>query len=125
MMYHAKSFADNGFQTTLVGYAGQSTIVPSCARQEVADQARSEADRRLGLAPSGSSLLPSLLSLPNFHTIPLTAPPRFLTRAPRSLFLLTAPLKVLMQVGGILRVLLWELQDPPEFVLVQVSKPNS
>jgi hypothetical protein len=26
-----------------------------------------------------------------------------------------------MQVAGILRVLLWELQDPPEFVLVQVS----
>ncbi|KAL7416196.1 hypothetical protein BDY24DRAFT_381314 [Mrakia frigida] len=88
MMYHAQSFADNGFQTTLVGYAG-------------------------------SSLLPSLLSMPNFHTIPLTPPPNILLKAPRSLFLLTAPLKVLMQVAGILKVLLWELEDPPEFVLVQ------
>lgn len=115
-MYHAKSFADNGFQTTLVGYAGE------CAFLAGAGQGTNRAHLPLPSPPgSGSSLLPSLLSLPNFHTISLTAPPTFLTRAPRSLFLLTAPIKVLMQVGGILRVLLWELQDPPEFVLVQVS----
>ncbi|CED84249.1 Beta-1,4-mannosyltransferase [Phaffia rhodozyma] len=90
MMYHAKSFADHGFQTTLVGFSEK-----------------------------GSNILPSLLSLPNFQSIVLPNPPKILTKAPRSAFLVVGPLKVLFQLVSILEVLLWKLEDPPEFIFVQ------
>lgn len=53
MMYHAKSFADNGFQTTLVGYAGEyNTLARALPCAGSADE-RIEAN--VGVPPTHST----------------------------------------------------------------------
>lgn len=69
----------------------------------------------------GTTPTPSLLSAPGIQFHYLATPPSL----PRQLFVVTAPIKVLIQVLSLLRALLGGLYRPPEFILVQVRPPPS
>lgn len=103
MMYHAEGFAKAGFDTTIIGYEG---AVSSCCYHPCV----------LMLQPPGTTPPPSLLTAPSIHFSYLTPPPKL----PRKLFVLLAPIKVLVQVLSLLTALLFG-PVPPEFILVQVS----
>ncbi|KAL0945541.1 hypothetical protein HGRIS_014703 [Hohenbuehelia grisea] len=64
----------------------------------------------------GSAPIPSLKRVPHVHFIYLPEPPAVLRRLP---FILTAPIKITLQVLVILRALLLQISKPPEFILVQ------
>lgn len=69
---------------------------------------------------SGSREVPSLLTLPRVRFVYLPAPPTFIAKLPRRLFLLFAPLKVAFQLLTIVSALFYRIERPPEFILVQV-----
>ncbi|KAI0307514.1 hypothetical protein B0F90DRAFT_1674352 [Multifurca ochricompacta] len=64
----------------------------------------------------GSRPVPSLLSLPYIRFLYLSQPPLALRKFP---FIISAPIKIAQQITSILRVLLWRIPHPPEFILVQ------
>ncbi|KIM84705.1 glycosyltransferase family 33 protein [Piloderma croceum F 1598] len=64
----------------------------------------------------GSKPIPSLLSLPHIHFLYLSSPPKPLTHLP---FLLSAPIKITLQIISVLSALLIRIPQPPEFILVQ------
>lgn len=69
----------------------------------------------------GSTPSKTLRSLPHVHFMYLAQWPQFLNRAPRQLFIILGPLKVIFQALGILHALLIRLPYAPEFIIVQVS----
>ncbi|KIM47979.1 glycosyltransferase family 33 protein [Hebeloma cylindrosporum] len=85
MMYHAQSFAENGFVTDLIGYGGSKPI-------------------------------PALERLPRVQLRQLPEVPKLLNILP---FLILAPVKIVHQVISILLCLLFWIDVPPEFILVQ------
>ncbi|KAG7090742.1 hypothetical protein E1B28_009832 [Marasmius oreades] len=85
MMYHAESFAENGFTAFVVGYRGSKPI-------------------------------PALERLPNIQLCYLPEPPPILKCIP---FMIAAPFKILHQVITILRELLVNIPQAPEYIMVQ------
>lgn len=75
----------------------------------------------LDLLYKGSDPPKSLLSLPHVHFLYLPTLPQFILQAPRSLFLLVGPLKVIFQTLVVLHALLVRLPYTTEFIIVQVS----
>ena len=104
MMYHAESFASNGFTTYIIGNKGAFSQIS--AENTVTDL------RFIGTRP-----IPSLLSLPRVRFCYLPDPPRTIPGTP---FLLSAPRKVASQIFSILEALLVRVPNPPEFIIVQV-----
>ncbi|RXW12554.1 hypothetical protein EST38_g13298, partial [Candolleomyces aberdarensis] len=102
MMYHAQSFAENGFVTDVVGYSGMWSAVVWGATY---------ADRR-----PGSDLTPALERLPRVQARYLPEPPIIVKFLP---FVVAAPIKIIHQVVSILLVLLVYIEKPPEFLVVQ------
>ncbi|KAG8762372.1 mannosyltransferase [Ceratobasidium sp. 428] len=67
---------------------------------------------------SGSTLIKALRELPNLTMSSLTPPPKFITSLPQQLFILAAPLKLLIQAVSILWTLLVTIPTP-EYIMVQ------
>ena len=105
MMYHAESFASNGFTTYIIGNKGAFS------------QHLSAENIVTGLRFVGTRPIPSLLSLPRVRFCYLPDPPRTIPGTP---FLLSAPRKVASQIFSILEALLVRVPNPPEFIIVQV-----
>ena len=106
IMYHAQSFALNDFETYVVGYKGETTI----------------SIYGLNLTPiSGAREVSSLLTLSRVRFVYLPVPPAFIAKMPRQFFLILAPLKVIFQLVTITSALFYQIERPPEFILVQVS----
>jgi beta-1,4-mannosyltransferase len=103
MMYHAESFAENGFMAYLVGYGGAS--------------AQRIDSLRFLLSSIGSKPIPSLETLPKIQLRYLPEPPTVLKSLP---FIIAAPFKIAHQIGSILKELLIRIPEPPEYLLVQV-----
>ncbi|KAG0655115.1 mannosyltransferase [Rhodotorula mucilaginosa] len=87
MLYHADSFARNGFETRIVAHRG-------------------------------STPPDSLAARTNVHFDYLETPLAWVTRLPRPLFLLFAPLKILLGAFGLYRTLM-SLRSPPGYLFVQ------
>lgn len=104
MMYHAQSFAENGFVTDLVGYRGVY-------------MAGSVVDTTYTHWRPGSDLTPALERLPRVQARYLPEPPIIVKYLP---FVLAAPIKIIHQIVSILLVLLVYIEKPPEFLVVQV-----
>jgi beta-1,4-mannosyltransferase len=104
MMYHAQSFAENDFTTNLIGYGGTFSSSLSIACRSI-------------FQFSGSNPIPSLKRLPKIDISYLPEPPKLLRRFP---FVIAAPIKIIHQIFSIFLVLLFRIEDPPEFILVQV-----
>lgn len=102
MMYHAQSFAENGFVTELIGYGGVPHVFTSFW---------SASDFLTGSKP-----IPALERLPRVRFQQLPEIPKFLNVLP---FLVLAPIKIVHQVISILLCLLFWIDLPPEFILVQ------
>ncbi len=68
----------------------------------------------------GSDPIPALKRLPHVHFVYLSEPPSFLSKIP---FVVSAPFKISLQIATILYALLFQVFDPPEFILVQVGNP--
>jgi len=102
MMYHAQSFAENGFVTDLIGYGGLSL---------------SKKKRNMLISVLGSKPIPALERLQRIQLRYLSEPPRLLQGLP---FIILAPIKIAHQIVCILFVLLVQISKPPEFILVQV-----
>lgn len=68
----------------------------------------------------GSEPPKSLRSLPHVHFVYLFQVPRFLKDAPRFLFPVVGPLKVLLQTLSVLHALFWRLPYTCEYIIVQV-----
>jgi len=107
MMYHAKSFAENNFETDLIGYHG---VFPSQVLSHLALIS-------LRVHVLGSKPIPALERLPKLRLRYLPDSPTAFRRLP---FILAGPLKVLHQIFAILIVLVFLIRVPPEFILVQV-----
>jgi len=105
MMYHAKSFAENDFETDLIGYGGVLSF-------QVVSNALF-----IPLHVLGSKPIPALERLPKLRLRYLPGSPTALRKLP---FILAGPLKVLHQISAILIVLVFLIRVPPEFILVQV-----
>lgn len=103
MMYHAQSFAENGFVTDLIGYGGVRRVFASFLSTSYFS--------------TGSKPIPALERLPRVQLHQLPEIPKFLNILP---FLVLAPIKILHQVISILLCLLFWIDLPPEFILVQV-----
>lgn len=103
MMYHAQSFAENGFVTDLVGYAGKSHVINFNISI---------------LFLLGSKPIPSLERLPRVRIHYIAELPKIFRRLP---FLILAPIKIVHQVISILLCLLVWIETPPEFIVVQVG----
>lgn len=114
MLYHADSFARNGFETRIVAHRGalQSVSLPPLAPRSCWTE--SALLRRLGSAPPET-----LAARTNVHFDYLETPLAWVTRLPRPLFLLFAPLKVLLGAFGLYRTLMF-LRSPPGYIFVQV-----
>ncbi|KAF8323368.1 mannosyltransferase [Clavulina sp. PMI_390] len=67
----------------------------------------------------GSEPPKSLRELPHVHFLYLPTLPQFILQAPRSLFLLVGPLKVIFQTLAVLHALLVRLPYTTEFIIVQ------
>lgn len=65
----------------------------------------------------GSKPIPALERLPRLQLRYLPEPPKILGFLP---FILSAPVKIALQIISILFVLLVQIAKPPEFILVQV-----
>lgn len=61
-------------------------------------------------------------SLPHVHFVYLPKVPQFLLNAPRFLFVIVGPLKVLLQSFAVLHALFWRLPYTAEYIIVQVSR---
>lgn len=111
MMYHAQSFANHGFDTWIIAYSGTpfSVCVSSRAHTMCA----------------GSKPLSSLLSLSQVQFMYISEPPKFISKLPRLLFLLLAPIKVAHQVWSIFETFMFEIPEAPQYILVQVSCTSS
>lgn len=103
MMYHAQSFAENGFTTNLIGYGGTFSLSVSMVCMSI-------------FQFSGSNPIPSLKRLPKIDIWYLSEPPKLLRCFP---FVIAAPLKIIHQIFSIFLVL-FRIDVPPEFILVQV-----
>ena len=68
---------------------------------------------------SETDSLPELVSRPNVTIVPLAPPPRWLQTSNKLLFLLLAPLKVLLQTWGLWRALAYST-PACKWMLVQV-----
>jgi beta-1,4-mannosyltransferase len=103
MMYHAESFAKNGFATVVVGYEGKLHY-------------RNLLQQGL-ITYIGAKPIPSLLSEPLvlFKYIPQL--PGSFGSLP---FILLAPLKIVFQITALLITLFIRIPNPPEFIIVQV-----
>ncbi|KAG9223304.1 hypothetical protein CCMSSC00406_0000007 [Pleurotus cornucopiae] len=64
----------------------------------------------------GSEPIPSLKRVPHVHFVYLSEPPSFLSKIP---FVISAPFKIGLQIASILYALLFQVINPPEFILVQ------
>ncbi|KAG8834373.1 mannosyltransferase [Serendipita sp. 399] len=69
--------------------------------------------------PTGSKPLPSLLSMSHVQFLYIPEPPRFISNLPRTLFLLAMPAKIAIQVWGILDAFIFQIPNPPQYILVQ------
>ncbi|KIJ45070.1 glycosyltransferase family 33 protein [Sphaerobolus stellatus SS14] len=67
----------------------------------------------------GSRVIPSLLTIPRVRFVYLPEPPSFISKLPRHLFLLLAPIKVVYQLVTIFSALFYSLKEPPQYILVQ------
>ena len=119
MLYHADSFARNGFETRIVAHRGALSIrLPS--RSSVA---RAEYSLlRCSMLPLGSAPPDTLAARSNVHFDYLDTPLAWVSRLPRPLFLLFAPLKILLGAFGLYRTLM-SLRSPPGSLFVQVRVP--
>lgn len=106
MMYHAESFADNGFETYIVGYRGM---------RRCKESSRPPVLKRL---TAGSKPTPALLSNPHVQFFYLSQVPQFLSHLP---FMITAPIKIIYQVLAIFTTLLFTIPDTSEFIIAQVG----
>lgn len=103
MMYHAESFAENGFRTHIIGFKGQQNASFSiCSKISHS---------------KGSRLIPSLETLPLVDIHHLWDAPSHLAFLP---FVFYGPIKVVHQIVSIFFELLVGMDSPPEFILVQV-----
>lgn len=108
-MYHAESFANNGYETFVVGYRGASFKV----------QFKPQDVTRL---PTGSKPTPALLSAPHVQFCYLAQLPRFFAHLP---FMIVAPIKLIHQVLVIFFTLLFSIPNAPEFIVAQVKVSRS
>jgi beta-1,4-mannosyltransferase len=104
MMYHAESFARSEFDTFLIGYGG--------AYLDISPRRVLKWTYRVGSKP-----IPSLLSIPHIHFLYLSSPPKLFTKLP---FIISAPIKIVLQIATVLTALLLYIPLSPEFILVQV-----
>lgn len=112
MLYHATSFLRHDFQTTIIAYRGELHtrdwhITP-------------EKDSTLFPTFTGSKPPSALLKSPKCRFVYLPTPLAFASNLPRPLFLLLAPLKVLLGAFNLLWTLIWTTEHCPEYILVQV-----
>ena len=109
MQYHALSIAKLGGRVELIGYIG------SCSTRLI------DAVYGIQLTPvPETEPYAELLTHSNITIIPLQASPRALQTANRSLFLLFAPLKVLLQTWTLWITLGYRMK-PAKWMLVQVG----
>ncbi|PVF96293.1 hypothetical protein CPB86DRAFT_860982 [Serendipita vermifera] len=71
------------------------------------------------IAYEGSTPLPSLLAMSHVNFLYIPEPPKFISKLPRMLFILVAPIKIAFQVWGIMDAFMFKIQHPPQFILVQ------
>lgn len=105
MMYHAESFATNQFETYIIGNKGACIFASYSWRYSVI------------CVYSGTTPIPSLLSLPRVRFLYLPDSPKPVPGMP---FVLSAPRKIALQIFYILEALLVRVPQPPEFIIVQV-----
>ena len=108
MMYHAESFAKNGYETFLIGYAG-AQITPKSVDM-------------VNNFVVGSKPTASLRSLPHIRFLYLSQPPKVVSRLP---FVFAAPIKIIHQISTVLTALMVRIKYPPEFVVVQVCPSHN
>ncbi|CAG7847971.1 UDP-glycosyltransferase TURAN {ECO:0000303/PubMed:25919390} [Serendipita indica DSM 11827] len=71
------------------------------------------------VAYKGSKPIPSLLSMSHVEFLYIPEPPRWISKLPRRLFILLAPIKVAYQIWGLLNALVLQIPEPPVHILVQ------
>lgn len=105
MMYHAESFANNGFETYIVGYPGM---------RYNASFRLSDLDK----INAGSEPTPALLSTPHVQFFYLAQLPSLFSHIP---FIIVAPIKIMHQVLAIFITILFTIPHTSEFIVAQVS----
>lgn len=115
MLYHANSFARNGFETRIVAHRGApQSVSPFFGRPGLSNPCSGALMPLLGSAPPDA-----LTARSNVHFDYLETPLAWVSRLPRPLFLLFAPLKILLGAFGLYRTLM-SLRSPPGYLFVQV-----
>ena len=114
MQYHALSLAKYGGRVELVGYIG------NCSTRVIDTVSGNPADPQF----TETEPYAELLNHSNITIVPLQTSPRALQTANRSLFLLFAPLKVLLQTWT-LWITLGYRTKPAKWMLVQVRTTQS